>query len=151
MSSRIRDATHSGNATDTSTSPSSRWFVPRTALPPTLAMSELEDREDLRREQNLAAVRAHARESDDLLRDAHGGDAEATQHSAVHCVVRGDEPEQQMLGPDVGVPEQARLDVSGDDHPPGVAGEVTADALPLGGLRRMDPGPATRAPSHRVA
>ena len=91
-----------------------------------LAQRQLEDLLGARRERDVAAGRRAALADDLLDLAAHGleRDAEALEGLGGDALTLVDQPEQDVLGADVVVVEQARLLLSEDDDPAGPIGEA---------------------------
>ena len=78
----------------------------------------------------LAALVA-GEELDDLLADAAEVRAELDEHLRGDALALVDEAEQDVLGPDVGVVEQARFLLGEDDDPAGPIGETFEHVRPF--------------------
>ena len=98
-----------------------------------LAEGELEDLLGARGEGDVPG-RRRATLADDLLDlAAHGleRDAETLERLGGNALALVDEPEQDVLGPDVGVVEQARFLLGEDDHPASPVGESFEHVRPF--------------------
>ena len=96
-----------------------------------LAQRELEHLLRARRERDLAGgdLLAGADDADDLGADALDGDVERLEHARGEALLLAEEAEQDVLGADVVVLEDAGLLLGEDDHLPGPFGEALKHAV----------------------